>query len=405
MKKRRIVVTGIGVVNPCGVGKNVFWENITRGVYGIKQITRFDSSDSPIKVAGEIKEFNVEEYVPKRMMVKCDRFTHYALAATGMALEDSELEISEDNEYRCGIFYGNNSGGWDICERGFYEMYNDGCTMVNPWQATAWFQAAPQGYTAIRYGIKGLSKTFVADRVSGSSAIYFSILSILTEQNDITITGGTEAPITPFGVICYHESGEMSNSLDPITACKPFDKDSSGIVLGEGSTVLILEELDHAIGRGAHIYGEITGWAMGVGESQDIESMEKCMKSAILKSRLSLEDIDLLVPEGNGAEISDYVERTAINNLWKYIPKKLPVTLPKSLCGHLYGASTSTDVACGLLAINSGLLPECKNSYEVKQDHFEIVNNINKPKTINNVLVNSRSREGVNVSFVLSRYN
>lgn len=215
--------------------------------------------------------------------------------------------------------------------------------MVNPWQASAWYPAAAQGYIAIRYGIKGRSKTFVADRVSGFSALYFAISSILNEKNDVAIVGGTEAPITPFGVCCYYESGELSTSEEPDKACRPFDENSSGIVLGEGSTILVLEELEQAKKRGAKIYGEISGWAMNVGKYDDYESLEKCMKDAILKGELNNEDIDLLVPEGNGAKISDYVEKTAINNIWGKNHKKLKTIIPKSLFGHLYGAATATD--------------------------------------------------------------
>lgn len=405
MRERRVVVTGLGIVNPSGIGKDTFWENITHGKVAINRITRFDSSNYPIKVASEIASFDPEEYVPKRMLIKTDRFAHYALAAAEMALNDSGIKITQDNEYLSGIFFGNNSGGWDICERGFREMYKDGPSLVNPWQATAWFPTAPQGYIAIKYGIKGLSKTFVADRISGSSALYFAVFSILMGDNNITIAGGTEAPLSPFGIICYHESGEMSVSSDPSKACRPFARNPSGIVLGEGSAVMVLEELEHALKRQARIYGEITGWAMTVGKPDEVESMETCMKSAISKSGLGLNDIDLLVPEGNGARISDYVEKTALNNLWRGSSRKLPVITPKALFGHLYGASTATDVACGLLAMKTGCLPLCQNFADDEPECFEVMNTNKAPIPIDNVLVNSRSREGVNVSLVLSRYH
>lgn len=403
-KKRVVVVTGIGIVNPSGIGKEDFWESVVEGKVSIKDISRFDSEKYPVKVAGEITDFNPRDYVPKRMVNKTDRFTHYALSATDMALKDSGFNITEDNEYRCGIFLGNNSGGWDICEKGFYELYNDGADMVNPWQASAWFPAAAQGYMAIRYGIKGRSKTFVADRISGSSALYFAISSILNEKNDMAVVGGTEAPITPFGVCCYYESGELSTSAEPDKSCRPFAKDSSGIVLGEGSTILILEELEEAKKRGAKIYGEITGWAMNVGESDDYSSMEKCIKDAISKGGLEKEDIDLLVPEGNGAKTSDYAEKMAVDNIWGKESKKLKTIIPKALFGHLYGAASATDVACGLMAMNSDKLPAFKNTYESESDTFRVLNLDEKGANINNVLVNSRSREGVNISFVLSKY-
>lgn len=405
MEKRRVVVTGIGVVNPAGVGKELFWDNVSAGKSAIKKITRFDPKETPIKIAGEIDSFSTEKFVPKRVAVKTDLFTHYALAATEMAISDAGLEINSDNEYDCGIFFGNNSGGWDICERGFYELYNDGATYVNPWQATAWFPTAPQGYIAIKYGIKGYSKTFVADRVSGSSAIYFGLSSILNGTNSTVVAGGTEAPLSAFGTFCYHETGEMSTSSEPNKGCHPFDKKHSGIVLGEGSAVMVLQELEEASKGEAEIYGEITGWAMNVGKPDDVESLTDCMSEAIKKSGLTSGEIDLIIPEGNGNPASDHLEAEAIGRLFgKKRLETLPVCTPKALFGHLYGAATPLDLACALLTLKTGKVPPAKNYEAGEIDSLNIVAEEKIDSEIDNILINSRSREGVNITFVVSRY-
>jgi 3-oxoacyl-(acyl-carrier-protein) synthase len=399
---KRIVVTGIGVVNPSGMGADNFWENVTNGQVSIDNITRFNTKNNPIKIAAQINDFKVSDYIPKRIIGKTDLFTHYALAAVDMSLLDSNLDITQEDEYKCGIFFGNNSGGWDISERGYYEMYNEGEEYVNPWQATAWFPAAPQGYIAIKNKLKGLSKTFVADSISGASALYFAIDSILNSRNDICIVGGTEAPITPLGTLCYHASGQLSECIEPSSACIPFNEDSTGIVLGEGSASIIIEEMEHAKNRGAKIYGEITGWSMNVGIQQESESIEQCMKETIQMSNTELEDISLLLPEGNGFKVNDESEKIAINNIWRKASDKLSVAVPKALFGHLYGGATATDVICGLLAIKTGKVPICKNIKNQEYNNFKVIKEQSENNIVENILVNSRSREGANVSFMIS---
>ncbi len=258
-QSKRVVVTGIGIVNASGIGKDEFWNNVTEGKSGIRTISRFDPTGFPTQVAGEITNFNAADFIPKRLIIKTDTFTHYALGASDLALKDANLDLEQEDSYRVGVWFGNNAGGWDIAERGFYELYHDGPNMVNAWQATAWFPTAAQGYVTIRYGIRGYSKSFVCDRASGASGLYYGIKSIQQGHNDIVLAGGSEAPISRFGMTCYYETGEVSAAANPETAYMPFDKNRSGMVLGEGSAVLVLESEEHAIRRGAKIYGAVTG--------------------------------------------------------------------------------------------------------------------------------------------------
>lgn len=399
----RVFITGIGIVNPAGIGKDEFWTNVTEGKSAIRKISRFDPTEFPTKVAGEILNFEPADFIPKRFIVKTDRFTHYALAATELALTDAGLKLQEEDSYRVGVWFGNNAGGWDICERGFHELYNDGPTMVNPWQATAWFPTAAQGFVTIRYGIRGYSKSFVCDRASGASGLYFGVKSILQGHNDVVLTGGSEAPITRFGMTCYYETGEVSGASDPERAYLPFDKNRTGMVLGEGSTVIVLESEEHALRRGAKIYGEVVSGSMTTDTNPTQGThFVRCMRQAIKEAGLNERDIDVVFAEGCGTKTSDSVEAAAISEVFGEEAPEVPVTAPKSLYGHLYGASCVTEVACSLLAMETGKLPTTQTIQEPELDGK--LNFVTQPQNrpVKHALVNSRAREGVNASFVIA---
>lgn len=403
---QRVVITGIGIVNPAGIGKEAFWSKISVGDSAIRRITRFDASEFPTQVAGEILDFEPADFVPKRFVIKTDRFTHYALAAAELALQDAELNLEQEDSYRVGVWFGNNAGGWDIAERGFYELYNDGATMVNPWQATAWFPTAAQGFVTIRYGIRGYSKSFVCDRASGASGLYFGAKSILQGYNDVVLTGGSEAPITRFGMTCYYETGELSAETDPEHAYQPFDRNRTGIVLGEGSTVLVLESLEHAQRRGAKIYGEIMAGSATTDRSPDCgTALERAMQEALHEAGLAPSAIDLLLAEGCGTQVSDRVEAQAIATVFGDEAQQVPISAPKALYGHLYGASCATEVACGLLAMETGKLPVMQ-SLEAPDPNCQL-NFVSQPvdRSVSYMMVNSRAREAINFSFVIGCNN
>jgi 3-oxoacyl-[acyl-carrier-protein] synthase II len=401
---QRVVITGIGIVNPAGIGKEQFWSNISTGQSGIRKITRFDAQEFPTQVAGEIVDFVPSDFIPGRFVIKTDRFTHYALAAAELALKDANLDLEQEDSYRVGVWFGNNAGGWDIAERGFYELYNDGPTMVNPWQATAWFPTAAQGFVTIRYGIRGYSKSFVCDRASGASGLYFGAKSILQGHNDVVLAGGSEAPITRFGMTCYYETGELSNNPDPDQAYQPFDLNRSGIVLGEGSTVLILESAEHAIRRGARIYGEVMAGHSATDLNQSSGSaFVRTMQTSLQEAGIAPDHVDLMLAEGCGTQISDRVEAQAISAVFGEAVQSLPVSVPKALYGHLYGASCATEIACGLLAMETDTLPMMQSLTNPDPDCQ--LNFVTQPtsRPINHFMVNSRAREAVNFSFVIGR--
>jgi 3-oxoacyl-(acyl-carrier-protein) synthase len=401
--KRRVVITGIGVINPAGIGLEPFWEKVSQGVSAIRKITRFDPQGFPVQIAGEIVDFRPRDFIPRRFIVKTDRFTHYALAATELALQDARLDLGHEDPYRIGMFFGNNAGGWDISERGYYELYQDGALMVNPWQATAWFPSAPQGFVGICYGIKGYSKSFVCDRVSGACGLYFGIHSILQGHNDVVLAGGTEAPITRLGLTCYIETGELAPCKEPEGVYRPFDRDRSGIVLAEGSTILILEELEHARERGAYIYGELSGYAMTNDPDPSAhEGLVRAMHKAIQVAQITPGQVDLILAEGCGTQLGDRVEAHAITEVFGARTSEILVNVPKAIYGHLYGASGATEIVSGLLTMKTGVVPPTINFTAPDPDCFLRIVSHQEHQIVYHILLNTRSKYGVNVCLLVT---
>lgn len=398
---RRAVITGIGVVNPAGIGKDAFWRSMVEGRSALAPISRFDASRFPVRVAGQINGFEAKDFIPRRFIVKTDRFTHFALAAAELALADARLDLGNEDLHRVGVWFGNNAGGWDICERGFHELYREGATLVNPWQATAWFPTAPQGYLTIRYGIRGYSKSFVCDRASGASALYFAERAIRLGHNDVILAGGTEAPITAFGVTCYHETGELSAATDPATAYRPFDRRRDGVVLGEGSAVLILEEAERAARRGATIYGEIAAGALSI-DPDPAEGLAygRAIREALKRAGLAPRDVDVIFAEGAGTRACDRAEARALAAALGDEAARIPVTVPKSMFGHLYGASAVTEAACGLLAGRTSTIPPTAGFVEPDPECPVPVVTRAQERPVRSFLVGSRSREGASAALV-----
>lgn len=398
-----VAITGIGVINPLGLGKEAFVEALLAGKSAIQPITRFDASGLPVQVAGQLNDFAAKSYVPRRLAAKMDRFAHYAVAASKLALEDANLSLEDSDPYRVGVWFGNNAGGWDICERGLFELYRDGAAYVNPWQATAWFPTSPQGYVSIANGIKGMCKSFICDRASSASALYFAAQAILEGECDIILAGGTEAPLTRFGMICYTETGVLAESIDDLSVYRPFSASRSGTVLGEGSTVLILEKLAHAKARNANIIGKLYLGSMATDvDVVQSKHYQRTQVKALQKAGLCSTDIDVIYPEAAGTRLDDQVEAEAIANTFAAHPS-VQVTCPKASFGHLYGASMATDIAAGLLSAVKGMVPPTIHSDVASDDCPINLVTSSTQKNTQHMLFSSRAREGTSVSMVVSR--
>jgi len=253
---RRVVITGIGIVAPSGIGKTAFWEGMKEGTSFVSPISRFDASRYPSRIAGEVKELKIPDSFPRRLLKKLDRFSHMVLVATDLALKDGKVELAEENLSRVGVFIGNALGGWQYAETELRDLYLEGLKGVSPYQATAWFPAAPQGQISIYYGIKGYSKTVISDRASSLMALGYAERIIKKGVVDLALAGGTEAPITPYALLCCNTSGSLSTrNEEASSAYRPFDGTRDGFVIGEGAGIVILEEMEHALKREAPIYG------------------------------------------------------------------------------------------------------------------------------------------------------
>jgi 3-oxoacyl-[acyl-carrier-protein] synthase II len=354
---RRVVITGLGLVNAAGLGVDPFWQALLDGDSRLTPIGRFDASEFPVQVVGEITGFEAASVIPRRFVAKTDRFTHFALAATDQAIADSALALDAEDRGRIGVWFGNTTGGWDICERGFAEYYEQGPDVVNPWQATAWFLAAPQGFVTIRHGLRGMSKSFSGDRASGAVALYYGARAVAWDRNDVVFTGGCEAPVSPLSLLCFHSSGDLSEATDPRAAFLPFDHRASGLVVGEGGVVLVLEEAGRARRRGAQVYGEVLGGAHGTSANGDPRGYARVLERALGAAGCAPADVDLVLAEGCASPAGDRLELEALASVFGRDGRRVPVAVPKAAYGHLYGAGFGTDVVCGLLAARHGVRP------------------------------------------------
>lgn len=370
---KRVVITGLGVINPLGNTVNEFEVGLLEKKSGISKITNFNTNNFPFELAGEVKSFDPKKYINRRFIKKTDKFTQFALAAVFCAIENSQLDIQSIGTDKVGIYFGNNSGGWDISEQGFEELYEFGSNFVNPWQATAWFPAAAQGYISIVNSIHGISKSYVADKATGGIAVFSGFNSIKRGDNNVVICGGTEAPITLLSGICHYENGDILGKSDETEGILPFCDKNNGTILGEGSSVLIFEEYEHAIRRNATIYGEVKNVTTNFGD----DSLESNMMNCLNQTEVEYNDLQLLIPEGNGIIENDKIENQVISRLNSKYKHFYDIKFPKKYYGHLYGAQASTDIIAALSYLK------------------------NKKKLKKNALINNRSREGINVSILI----
>src|SRR3989338_8284567 len=257
----KIAITGLGVISPSGIDKRKFWANVKAGRSAVEKITRFDASKYPSHIAGMVHDLDAYSNVSSRLLKKIDVFSHMALVASEMAIEDAQLDLSKENLKRAGIFMGNAIGGWLYGETELRDLYMEGREGVSPFLASAWFPAAPQGQISIHYGMKGFSKTLVADRASSLMAIAYGARTLNRGKNDFILAGGMEAPVTPYASLCCNTSGMLTTNNDkPATAYRPYDKNRDGFAIAEGAGVVILESPSRAKKRNVPINAYFIGY-------------------------------------------------------------------------------------------------------------------------------------------------
>ena len=367
MEKRRVVITGMGVVAPNGIGIDNFWDSLVHGRSGIRRITRFDISSYPCQVAAEVIDFDPTDYMDPKTAKRLDKFAHFCLASASIALQDAEIKIPVKDPYRFGVFVGSAIGGGETSENQHLIFVEKGLRRIAPFTVEAISPHSASGLISQSLIIKGPNTTISSGCNSGLDACYLAYNTIKMGDADVMIVGAGEAPITPYIVSVFSAVGVLSTQNgDPRETVKPYDINASGMVLGEGGAAIIIEEHNHAINRGAKIYGEILGYsslteAYLFGTKTDKEVMAKAFKEALDKSHLNLNDIGYISSHGNGILEYDVGETESIKRAFGELAYKIPISSIKPITGQSLSATGIYQVITSLLTIKNGIIPPTIN--------------------------------------------
>ncbi|EJH4943617.1 beta-ketoacyl-ACP synthase II [Listeria monocytogenes] len=410
MDKRRVVVTGIGAVTPIGNDAETSWENAKKGVNGVAKMTRLNPDDFPVKIAAELKDFDVEKYLEKKEARKMDRFTHYAIASAEMAVQDSGLIIDDSNANRVGVWIGSGIGGMETFETQYEIFLNRGHRRVSPFFVPMMIPDMGSGQVSIRFGAKGINSTTVTACATATNSIGDAFKVIERGDADAMITGGAEAPITKMSLAGFTANKALSLNPDPETACRPFDKDRDGFIIGEGAGIVILEEYEHAKARGAKIYAEIVGYG-ATGDAYHItapapngEGAARAMKMAIDDAGLTPDKVDYINAHGTSTPYNDEYETQAIKTVFGDHAKKLAISSTKSMTGHTLGASGGIEAIFALLSIRDSIIAptiHLKNQDEVCD--LDYVPNEAREANVNVAISNSFGFGGHNATLVFKK--
>lgn len=365
--KKRVVVTGLGAVTPIGNDAETAWQNAINGVSGVGPLTRVDKELFPAKVAAELKDFDPEKFMDKKEARRMDRFTQYAVAASFMAVNDADLTIDESNAPRVGVWVGSGIGGMETFENQYRTFLEKGARRVSPFFVPMMIPDMATGQVSIALGAKGVNSCTVTACATGTNCIGDAFKVIQRGDADVMVTGGTEAPLTDISFAGFSSAKALSFNTDPKTASRPFDKNRDGFVMGEGAGILVLEELEHALKRGARIYAEIVGYG-STGDAHHItapapagEGGARAMKMAIDDGGLKPEDIDYINAHGTSTEYNDKYETMAIKEVLGDHAYNIAVSSTKSMTGHLLGAAGGVEAIFSIKAIEQSIIPPTIN--------------------------------------------
>jgi 3-oxoacyl-[acyl-carrier-protein] synthase II len=411
--KRRVVVTGLGLVLPNGIGVERAWRNTCEGKSGIGRITRFDVNHHETKIAGEIKGFNPEDYLERKEVRRMDLFIQYAVAASIMALDDSGLEINEENADRVGVSIGTGLGGLPTIEEYHKILLEKGPNRITPFFIPKLIANMASGHVAMHFNARGPNTCVVTACATGAHSIGDAFRAIHYGDADAIITGGTEANITPLCVAGFNVMKAISTRNDePEKACRPFDRERDGFVISEGAGVLVLEELGFALRRGANIYAEIIGYGFNgdayhiTAPSPNGEGAAKCMRLALADAGISPEQIDYINAHGTSTQLNDLSETVAVKTVFSEYAYKIPISATKSMTGHLLGAAGSTEAIFTILTMRDGIIPSTINLESPDpQCDLDYVPNESREKDVKIAMSNSFGFGGTNAVLILSSFN
>lgn len=408
---RRVVITGMGAVSSLGLGAEELWHSIKNGKSGISRIERVDVADFPTQVAAEIKNFDPTNFIEKKEAKRMDRFSQYAVAATGMALENAHISDGAIDLQRTGVIIGSGIGGLETMENQHRVLLEKGADRVSPFMIPMMLPNMAAGMIAIKYGIKGFIECVVTACASSTNAVGDAYKIIQRNAADVMIAGGTEAPITRLAMAGFCASKTMTPNLDASTACRPFDAKRDGFVMGEGAGVLVLEELNHALNRGANIVAEVVGYGCTndgyhiTAPSPGGEGAAQCMNLALLDAGLHAADIQYINAHGTSTELNDRTETAAIKSVFGEHAYQLAVSSTKSMTGHMLGAAGAIEAIITAYAIKEGFLPPTINYANPDTEcDLDYVPNQGKIKDMTYALTNSFGFGGYNATLILKAY-
>ena len=408
---RRVVVTGVGVVSPLGTGNGKNWDALIAGKSGIAPITRFDASDLPVKIAGEVKDFVAEDFIDKKEIKKMDLFIQYSLAAAQFAMEDSGLVINEENAERVGVLVGAGLGGLPAIERYHSALLEGGYKKVSPFFIPMLIINLAPGHISIKYGAKGPNLSSVSACATATHSIGDAYHMIKRGDADAMIAGGTEATVTPLGIGGFSVMKALStNNDDPTGASRPFDKGRDGFVLSEGAGIVVLEEYEAAKARGAKIYGEVVGYGLS-GDAYHLttpapggEGAARCIKMALAGGKVNPEQVDYINAHGTSTHFNDLYETMAIRSVFGAHADKLMVSSTKSMTGHLLGAAGGIEAIFTLMAMRNSVVPPTINSDEKDPEcDLDYVPNTARDAKVDYAMSNSFGFGGTNATLLFKK--
>ena len=412
--KRRVVITGVGPVTPIGTGKENFWNNLIAGKSGIDIITRFDTTDVDVKIAGEVKDFDYAEYMDKKEGKRMDRVTHFAVAAAKLAVEDAKLDLASINQVRAGVCVGSGIGGIETFVEQTTKYVEKGPSKISPFFIPMEIPNMPAGQISIALGLKGPNTAIVTACATGTNCIGDAFRTIQYGDADIMIAGGTEAAISPVAVAGFANMKALStNNEHPEKASCPFDKKREGFVMGEGAGVIVLEELEHAKARGAHIYAEICGYGM-TADAYHItapdpsgEMPAACMQAAVDDAGLKPEAVDYINAHGTSTHRNDLNETLAAKKVFGEHAYKMAISSNKSMLGHLLGAAGGVEAIATVLTIENGVIPPTINYEDPDLEEgldLDYVPNVARKANVDVAISNSFGFGGHNATILFKKY-
>ena len=412
MDKKRVVVTGVGLITPLGIGVEDSWNSIIAGRAGIRRITHFDSSNFPTQIAGEVEGFNPEDYIEPKEIKKMDRFIHFAIATATMAINDSGLKITDGNAEKVGVIVGSGIGGLHAIEHYHSVFLEKGPRRISPFFIPMLVINLASGQISIKFGAKGPNSAVATACATGSHSIGDAYKIIQRGDADAMIAGGTEAVITPLGIGGFNAMKALSTRNDePGKASRPFDIDRDGFVMGEGSGIVILESLESAMDRGVRIYAEIVGYGM-TADAYHItspapggEGAARCMQMTLKDGSVDPSEVDYINAHGTSTKYGDEIETNAIKTVFREHSYKVAISSTKSMIGHLLGAAGGVEAVITILSIYNDIITPTINLDKADPEcDLDYVPYKSRKMTINYALTNSFGFGGTNACLLFKKF-